>query len=165
MTVAAFSLRRAVAADAPAMWAIRAQAIRETCRSHYPAELLDRWACSPLPETFPARIENEYFVVGTAGSRVAGFGALNISNGEIEAVFVAPEAGRRGLGRSLLAALEKAAVDAGLKMISLGSSLNAVPFYQAAGYHAGERGTYTTSQGVEIACVRMSKPLDDIPGR
>lgn len=153
------SVRRATASDAPAMWAIRADAIRWTCRSHYPAELLDRWASGPLPETFPTRIGNEYFVVATVESRIAGFAALKISSAEIEAVFVAPDAGRRGLGRQLLADLENAALREGLESLSLNSSLNAVPFYAALGYDSVSENIHTTSQGLQIACVYMTRSL------
>jgi len=162
---ATFSLRRATAADAPAMWAVRADAIRRGCRDHYPDDLLERWACSPLPETFPDRIESGYFMVGTSGSQVAGFAAIKLSSAEVEAVFVSPDAARRGLGRSLLAHLEGAALRAGLRAIALDSSLNAVSFYEAMGYRAISKGTYTTSQGLEIACVHMGKSPDDDPGQ
>lgn len=154
-----FAIRRATAADAPAMWAVRSDAIRRTCISHYPADMLERWASSPMPETFPANIECEYFIVGVAGSRVAGFAALKASSAVVDAVFVAPGDGGRGLGRWLLADLEAAAREMGLQTLSLSASLNAVPFYRAAGYETVSEGTYTTSTGVEIACVRMKKSL------
>lgn len=156
----AITLRRATTSDAPAIWEIRAGAIRLTCRSHYPAGLLERWASSPLPDTFPSRIENEYFIVGSIESRIVGFAALKVSSAEVEAVFVAPDAGRRGVGRSLLADLEGAALKSGLQALSLNASLNAVPFYRAVGYNAVSEGTYVTSQGLQIACVHMHKPLD-----
>ena len=157
---ATIAVRRATAADAPVLWAIRAEAIRLTCRSHYPAGLLERWASSPLPDSFPARLESEHFIVGSIESRIAGFAGLKVSGAEIEAVFVAPDASRRGLGRQLMARLESAALDADLPALSLSSSLNAVAFYAALGYIAGAQKTYTTSQGLEIACVPMHKALD-----
>lgn len=158
-TLAAITLRRATAADAPAMWAVRAAAIRQTCRSHYPAEMLERWASSPLPDSFPSRIESEYFVVATIESRIVGFAGIKAASAEVEAVFVAPDTGRHGLGRSLMADLEIAALEAGIESLSLSSSLNAVPFYRALGYSAGAQKIYTTSQGLEIACVIMQKQL------
>lgn len=160
-----FSLRRATAADAPAMWALRAEAIRMGCRDHYPDDLLQRWSSGPIPVTFPSRIENEYFIVGILGSRVAGFAALKTATAEIDAVFVSPDAGRHGLGRRLLACLEDAARARNLEALQLSSSLNAVPFYEAMGYGAISRGTYTTSQGLEIACVRMRKDLRETSTR
>lgn len=153
------SLRRGTAADAPALWAIRADAIRQTCRSHYPVEMLERWAASPLPETFPDNIELQYVVVGTAGPTIAGFATLNASTAEVEAVFVAPAHGGHGLGRQLLAHLEAVAAQQGLQSLRLCASLNAVAFYRAAGFRAVSEGNYTTSAGVEIACVHMEKTL------
>ncbi|MGH8192166.1 MAG: GNAT family N-acetyltransferase [Rhodanobacteraceae bacterium] len=162
MTDTGFSLRRATARDAPVMWALRADAIRKTCKGHYPAEMLERWASSPIPDTFARNIENEYFIVGVADSRIAGFAALRTSTAEVEAVFVAPACGRHGLGRRLLARLEVAAMEKGLQKLGLNASLNAVPFYRSAGYDVISEGTYTTRAGVEIACVRMEKSLDHV---
>ena len=51
MVVAAFRLRRATAHDVADLWRVRCEAIRQTCRSHYPVEMLERWAATPLPET------------------------------------------------------------------------------------------------------------------
>ncbi|MGH8213310.1 MAG: GNAT family N-acetyltransferase [Rhodanobacteraceae bacterium] len=159
MTLATLSLRRATAADAADLWRVRCDAIRETCRSHYPAEMLERWAATPLPETFGRRIEDEYAIVGITGSGIAGFAALKASASLIDAVFVAPGEGRRGLGRQLLANLERVAIARGLQTLRVNASLNAVPFYAAAGYEGISQGIYTTSAGVQIACVRMEKSL------
>ena len=67
MTNATFTLRRAVAADAPVLWAIHRDAILRTCRSHYPDALLQHWASGPVPASFPRNIENGYFVAGRCG--------------------------------------------------------------------------------------------------
>jgi N-acetylglutamate synthase-like GNAT family acetyltransferase len=159
MAIATFSLRRATAADASAMWDVRCDAIRQTCRSHYPVDLLERWASTPLPETFGQRIEDEYVVVGTLDSRIVGFASLKASEELVDAVFVSPDAGRRGLGRQLLAQLEEVAVKLGLQTLRVNASLNAAPFYAAAGYEAISEDIYTTSAGVAIECVRMRKSL------
>lgn len=159
---AGFALRRATAADAAAMWTLRQDAIRQTCRGRYPDEMLERWASSPLPETFPTNIDKGYFLVGVAATRIAGFAALNVGNAEVDAVFVAPDQGRRGLGRLLLAELEAEAIRAGLRTLGLSASLNAVAFYRATGYHALRDDSYTTSAGVTIACVRMEKQLTPV---
>lgn len=144
---------------------MRADAILRTCCSHYPRELLERWAASPLPKTFAAAIERKYVVVGEAEFRIAGFAILNPPTSEVEAVFVAPADIRRGLGRQLLAHLEAAARNAGAHKLGLDASLNAVPFYTAAGYQVLSNGVHTTRAGVEIACVRMQKSLDGVPRR
>ncbi|MBS0432530.1 MAG: GNAT family N-acetyltransferase [Proteobacteria bacterium] len=162
MTDTRYSLRRGIAADAPALWAIRSDAVRCTCRGHYPDELLERWAASPLPESFPANIEREYVIVGVVGSRIAGFATLKASTAEVDAVFVAPGEGRRGLGRRLLVHIEDVAARKGLQRLGLNASLNAVPFYEACGYEAISEGVYTTGAGVQIACVRMEKAIETL---
>lgn len=145
------------------MWAIRSDAIRCTCRSHYPDDLLERWASGVMPHTFPDRIESGYFVIGLARTGAAGFAALNTANAQIDAVFVSPQHGRRGLGRQLLAHLEERASAMVLSELAVDASLNAVPFYRAAGYRAVSEGIYITSTGLEIACVRMQKRLAPLP--
>lgn len=147
------------------MWSIRSDAIRHTCRSHYPDELLQRWASGPMPDTFPQRIERGHFVVGVAESAVVGFAALNETTAQVDAVFVSPWHGRRGLGRQLLAHLEQTALAMDLHELDIDASLNAVPFYRAAGYRAISEGVYVTSAGVEIPCVRMRKRLDPLAKR
>lgn len=160
MTITRFVLRRGTAADAPALWTVRADAIRGTCCSHYPRELIERWAASPLPEAFAGTIERKHVVVGIAESRIAGFAILDAFAAKVEAVFVVPAVTRRGLGRHLLAHLEATAREAGLHRLDVDASLNAVPFYAAAGYETLSQGVHTTSTGIEIACVRMEKSLD-----
>jgi GNAT superfamily N-acetyltransferase len=159
MTRARFTLRRAKVADAPAMWDIRAEAIRVTCRSRYPEAMLARWAATPMPGTIVANIERGYFTAGILESSIAGFAAINVAAAEIEALFVAPAYSGLGLGQQLLAHLERAAIRKRMPRLELNSSLNAVTFYQAHGYHAGEPTSYTNSIGIEVACVRMEKRL------
>lgn len=159
MVTARFRLRRGVAADAPALWAIRVDGIRDTCRTHYPDELIERWAASPLPETFASDVERKDVVVGEARARIAGFAILDASIAEIEAVFVAPAEARRGLGRQLLSQIEATASGQGVHRLVLDASLNAVPFYLACGFTPFANGIHTTRAGVQIPCVRMEKTI------
>ena len=84
---------------------------------------------------------------------------LNQSSAEVEAVYVSPLAGRRGIGLELLRKLEERANTLGLKILRLNASLNAVQFYEKAGFVAQERSKYRLLTGVEIACVPMVKML------
>jgi putative acetyltransferase len=83
----------------------------------------------------------------------------------VQGLYVSPSAGRRGVGRQLLRTLEERARAFGLESLGLDSSLNAVAFYERAGFEALERLTKTISPGVERASVRMSKrlPRHDAP--
>ncbi len=90
---------------------------------------------------------------------IAGFGQLNQADGEVEAVYVLPGRQSEGIGGALLRFLEDAARAAGLERLHLSATLNAVPFYERAGY-AGEGSTvHRLPTGVELQCLRMSKEL------
>ena len=78
--------------------------------------------------------------------------------GNINAVFTHPEFIHNGIGRQLVQALEKSAVDNDIKVMTVISSLTAVGFYQTLGYDY--RGQ-TKIQGT-IPCVRLEKLLQPL---
>lgn len=90
---------------------------------------------------------------------IIGFGTLNQTNGEVEAVYPAPEVARRGIGQKILGKLEERARHLGLKSLYLNSSLNAVAFYRHSGYEIQQEAKHRLSNGVEIGCVVMKKKL------
>lgn len=65
----------------------------------------------------------------------------------------------RKLGTRLLLHLEALARDLGIDAVNLKASLNAVPFYEAAGYTAMSSGWNLTTNGLRMACVSMEKRL------
>ena len=75
-----------------------------------------------------------YLVAEAEDGSIVGFGEINIDAGEVEAVFVDPEFGRCGVGSQVLQALEELARRQGLTALVLDASLNAVKFYERAGY-------------------------------
>lgn len=88
-----------------------------------------------------------------------GYGVLDPLAGEVDAVFVDPQQHGRGIGRMLLAALEAAAHAAGHRRLHLSASLNAVPFYERAGFVALRHELYPHRSGIGIPSVYMEKPL------
>lgn len=152
-------LRPAAAEDAAAIWALRVAAIRHGCRDHYPPELLADWTAAPMPETFGSRIAAQAFVVAEREARIAAFAGLDRERREIDAVFVHPDFAGQGLGVLLLSQVESAARQFGMPAVTLKASLNAIPFYTAAGYAAREPGWHVTPGGLRIACLHMEKPL------
>ena len=81
------------------------------------------------------------------GGRIDGFVCLEGES--LQALFVAPDAQRRGIGRALVAAAQEHAL--GLKRVHLrvAASLTAVGFYEHLGFEQQGRGR--TSYGVPIA--------------
>jgi GNAT superfamily N-acetyltransferase len=75
-------------------------------------------------------------------------------------MFVRADWTRRGLGRRILEECESAARRAGFRQLVLGATLPGVPLYLAYGFKPLEEFEVTMPDGVTMACVSMSKPID-----
>lgn len=75
---------------------------------------------------------------------VAGFAHLDLSAGEVAAVYVSPTYAGEGVGSMLLSHLEARARDDGVESLSVASSLNAVGFYEHHDYAVTESTTVET---------------------
>ena len=147
---AAIDIRKATPADREAIWQVRTAAIRGLCKSHYGEELVEAWARVPPPGDFVEVIRERDFLVAECSDEIVGFGFINRQSAQLEAILVAPDFARRGIGTALLAALEAMARQAGLSRLTLSSSLNAVGFYNAAGYRAIEETTWHHPAGFSL---------------
>ncbi len=146
-------------ADAAAeFFALRRLAIRAGCAPHYPAGLIARWT-DPATDP-PFRLpppEHGYFAC--LGAERVATGVLDLAGGRIEAMFVHPAFAGRGIGRAVFGHLEAIARAAGTPTLALEATLNAVPFYAALGcrHHGG--AVVTSSRGLALTCVPMTKAL------
>ena len=157
-------VRRAGIEDARAVRLVHVEAIRAFCAGHYSPAEIEAWV-APRPEThYDKAIRGKEFYVAEDGGLVVGFAVLNQDAGEVEAVYVSPRGARRGTGLSLLRTLEARALARGLTRLHLCASLNAVEFYERAGFAPGALTAHRLPGGVEIACVRMTKGLAEKPG-
>lgn len=155
-----FVIRRATEDDSEAIGDIHRRSIRELCAALYPPEVIEAWAAPRKAEHYSQSIRTkDYFVAEDAEGTVVGFSVLCRERCEVDAVYVHPAVKRRGLGMRLLRALEELARASGIETLRLNASLNGVPFYERAGYEWLEPGAHRLPNGVEIACVLMSKRL------
>ena len=156
------TIRRARQEDREAVWRVHGRAVRETCATHYSREVIEIWAGRLRPGKYAEAIDKYEFYVAEEGGEVVGFGELGPAAGAIQGLYVSPGVKGRGVGRELLRTLEERAREYGLKSLSLTSSLNAVPFYERAGFKAVGELTETIGPGVERASVRMLKELKSL---
>src|SRR6478736_7384040 len=104
---------------------------------HNDPAILDRWLANKKPETFATWLSNpdNFCVVEEVDGRVQGVGLLN-RRGELLLFYVAPGFERRGLGRSIHAALLLQASRWGLTELHLESTSVARRFYESLGYQS-----------------------------
>jgi GNAT superfamily N-acetyltransferase len=79
----------------------------------------------------------------------------------VRAMFVRGDWTRRGLGRAILEACERAARAEGFKRLVLGATLPGVPLYEAYGFTVVEAITVTMPDGVSVPALSMEMVLPD----
>lgn len=77
----------------------------------------------------------------------------------VRAMYTHPDHTRKGVGRMVLDACERAAAAEGFSSVEMAATLAGVPLYRACGYHDIEPFTATTSIGYEVPLIRMGKVL------
>ncbi|HWY74467.1 MAG TPA: GNAT family N-acetyltransferase [Verrucomicrobiae bacterium] len=78
----------------------------------------------------------------------------------VRAFFVHPEWARRGIGRAVIIACERALLEGGFCAVDLVATLSGEPLYAAAGYTAVERYSIPMAGGLTLPVVRMTKRFD-----
>ena len=152
-------IRRATEEDCSSIARLHTSAVRAIPAGYYAPEEIEAWAIPRKIESYQQFTRSKEFYVATEGEIIVGFGILNRETKEIEAVYASPEAKGQGVGLKLLQKLEEKGRELGLEALSLNASLNAVGFYQRAGYMAQPESKYRLLSGVEIRCVPMIKAL------
>ncbi|MEW6021029.1 MAG: GNAT family N-acetyltransferase [Pseudomonadota bacterium] len=153
------ALRPARGDEIAALWALRTRAVAHGCAGHYAQDVLDVWLASPAPDSLSHLIAAGGTTVAEEAGRMLGYAAVDLVGGEVDAVFVEPDEHGRGIGAMLLAASEDMARALGGKRLYLSASLNAVPFYQRAGFTALREELYQHRSGIGIPAVYMEKRI------
>ena len=154
-----FNIRRANQSDNESIWRVHTSAIREVCRQQYTEEQVEGWSSFLKPNSYEEVIETREFFVAEEDGAIVGFGQLNLEKREVEAVYVSPEKLGCGIGYQLLQTLEQKATAHGLSKLQLSSTLNAVGFYERAGYSRLHDSKHSLPNGMELSCVYMEKAL------
>lgn len=150
-------IRPARSSDVPAVRSLHAAAIEAFGPEAYDDEAVAAWATSEEDDHPLDGLDDPdvYGVVAERAGELAGFGRLDVDNAEVTGVYVHPDHAREGVGSALLSNLEGYARGVGLSNVRLWASLNAVGFYERAGYEQVRE----TTDGVELDCIVMGKVL------
>src|SRR5471030_2452079 len=153
------ALRPALVSDIDTLWALRTEAVRLGCATHYAPEQITVWTASPVPAAYETMLAEGGGIVAMLDDALVGYAMLDLAKHEVDAVFVDPARAGLGIGKRLLAALELLARARGIARLHLSASLNAVPFYAAAGFTALREEAYAHPSGISLASVAMEKVL------
>jgi len=78
----------------------------------------------------------------------------------VRAFFVHPTWARRGIGRSIMVACERAIIAAGFRRVDIVATLAGEPLYASFGYVVVERCEIAMAGGLSLPVVRMTKSAE-----
>jgi GNAT superfamily N-acetyltransferase len=128
------SIYPALEDDADEISAVILRALRETNVKDYTDEIIERVERSFSPSAVRQLIGKRTVFVATVGSRVVGTASLDES--VVRTVFVAPDAQAQGIGKLLMAEIERTARERNIPSLTVPSSVTAEPFYARLGFKA-----------------------------
>ncbi|QCF27156.1 GNAT family N-acetyltransferase [Hydrocarboniclastica marina] len=137
-------IRNAQPADAGDISRVIIAALRQTNGQDYPQDIIQRIEKSFSPDGISRLMSERKVFVAVIGGDVVGTASLD--GQVVRSVFVAPGKQKQGIGKRLMDAVERAARDAGMQILSVPSSITAEAFYARLGfipiserYHGDER--------------------------
>ncbi len=151
--------RKGTESDVLAVFQLRNAAIRHQCAGHYPADTIAQWTDGEIPPpAFSKFVSDSCYVIDLDGAVVAS-GAVDLSTGQVDAIFVDPRYLRRGIASAMMRFLEETALASGLEWLILESTLNAEGFYQASGFSSERTSKYQSPRGFAMDCIVMKKRI------
>lgn len=148
-----FSIRQGTPKDAFATWKVLKAAVTPLIGRPYSRDQVDAW----IDDEWGSSISAHTMLVAESQGRIIGFARFN--GEELEALYVHPDEAGHRVGELLLASVEQAASARHVGTLHLDAALNAVPFYQAAGYQAVGQSMPRFDNGVALPCLRMQKKI------
>lgn len=128
------TIRPAREDDAAGISAVILRALRETNAKDYTDEIIARIERSFSPDAVRQLIGQRTVFVATLGDRVVGTASLDGS--VVRTVFVAPDVQARGIGKLLMAEIERTARERNIVALTVPSSVTAETFYAGLGFNA-----------------------------
>lgn len=130
-------VRAAEEADAAGLAEVNIRSIQEVCGKDYPDPAhLDRWCANKTEENFRQWMAEPQMRVlaGMVGDRLGGIGMIDLEKGYVHMLYLVPEALGHGLGKAMLAEMERLARAQGHAKLALHSTITARTFYEAQGF-------------------------------
>lgn len=135
--MARIEVRHAVPDDAEALTEVTIRSILEICgvSGDYTPEQIEAWVENKTPTNFLKWMASPdlRLYAGLLDGTIAGVGMFSL-DGEIELLYLVPEARGHGLGRALLSEIESEAEFLELSPLRLNATTVAVAFYERHGY-------------------------------
>lgn len=148
-----YLIRNAMDTDAPAISQTIINALRQSNAQDYSPEIIDQVAQNFSPPAILQLLAQRQILVATVDNHIVATASLD--QDVVRSVFVDPSYQGKGLGRHLMARIQSIAINAGLKLLRVPSSITAEGFYASLGFEK-VRDEFHKSERTII----MTKTLD-----
>jgi N-acetylglutamate synthase-like GNAT family acetyltransferase len=129
-----YSVRAASAADAEDIRRVIVRALRETNAKDYSPDVIARVEQSYSPAALANLMSQRKVFVATIEQQIVGTASLD--GKVVRTLFVTPEMQGRGVGKLLMAVVERIAREDGVEALAVQSSVTAEQFYMRLGFKA-----------------------------
>ncbi len=155
-------IRIAKPADYVEMDSVFRASAKAFCSQSYDAATIKEWAGQAWPDRFKLGKEkgDEQYVF-TKDGRIICFGCINLSSEKLVSLFVHPEFSGQNIGQMMLEYVIDRTATAGIKVLKLDSSTNAVNFYKRHGFSEVGHSKYKTQSGLQMDSVQMELTLEE----
>ncbi|WP_028682757.1 GNAT family N-acetyltransferase [Pseudomonas chlororaphis] len=126
-------IRPANEQDADAISRLIIAALQTSNAQDYPATVIAQVRQNFSPHAVRQLLSKRQVFVAQAADEIVGTASLD--GQVVRSVFVAPERQGQGVGRQLMAELERQALGAGITQLTVPSSITAEGFYTNLGFH------------------------------
>jgi len=157
-------LRRARFEDVSGILRLIDEAVEHGCREHYAPPQRRAVFLTYAESLFVDVVAPFDTILAERGERLLGMAQLDPSAGRLRALFVTASLQGRGLGRVLLAAVERLARAHGLRTLEGAMSMNALDFYRRSGFQSLRGPEHLIRAGVVVPIVHMHKSLIEDSG-
>ncbi|RON19449.1 GNAT family N-acetyltransferase [Pseudomonas frederiksbergensis] len=127
-----YLIRNAMNADAPAISRTIINTLRESNAQDYSSEIIDQVAQSFSPLAILHLLTERQVLVATVDSHIVATASLD--QDVVRSVFVDPSYQGKGIGRHLMERIQSIAINAGLNLLCVPSSITAEGFYASLGF-------------------------------
>jgi len=127
-----FRIRNAMDTDAPAISQTVINALRQSNAQDYSPEIIDQVAQNFSPSAILQLLAQRQILVATVDNHIVATASLD--QDVVRSVFVDPSYQGKGLGRHLMERIQSIAINAGLNLLQVPSSITAEGFYASLGF-------------------------------
>lgn len=153
-------VRIATPADYAEMDSVFRASAKAFCSASYGSATISEWAGQAWPDRFKlGKEKGDAQYVFARDGRIVCFACVNLASEKLVSLFVHPDFSGQTIGQTMLEYAVGMAATAGIKVLKLDSSLNAVNFYKRHGFSEVGYSKYTTQSGLQLDSVQMELTL------